>query len=115
MPGGDQTRIYGGIDVSDEANYELGTHHLKCWPESFKATCEGKKSFEIRLYDRDFRPGDMIVLHEWMPGKARESAGYTGRTLMGSVTYIATPDNVAQHSRGAIGEGYVVLGIRWKL
>lgn len=38
------------------------THHLKTDPAAFDAVKEGLKSCEIRFDDRDFKPGDILIL-----------------------------------------------------
>jgi len=42
-------------------------HELKCWPEPFAALLDGRKRFEVRVDDRGFAVGDVLVLHEWDP------------------------------------------------
>ena len=42
------------------------THHLKTKPEYFQAVINGKKPFEIRLNDRDFKQGDRVILEEYL-------------------------------------------------
>ena len=42
------------------------THHLKIKPEYFQAVINGKKPFEIRLNDRDFKQGDRVILEEYL-------------------------------------------------
>lgn len=42
------------------------THHLKTKPEYFQAVINGKKPFEIRLNDRDFKQGDRVILEEYI-------------------------------------------------
>lgn len=39
-------------------------HHLKIEPEYFKEVFFGNKNFEIRLNDRDYQVGDLVVLNE---------------------------------------------------
>jgi len=93
-----------------------GYHHLKCWPDSFNEVLRGARPFEVRLNDRDFRVDDVVVLEEWCPeaGAAREAEGYTGRTVEGRITCVAGP-RTSEVVRGAIQDGYVVLGVAWKL
>lgn len=59
-------------------------HVLKTWPESFQAIWTGKKTFEIRKNDRDFRDRDILLLREW----SKES-GYSGHTMRVRVIYLA--------------------------
>ncbi len=51
------------------------THHLKCWPSFFRAVVEGRKTYEVRTYDRDFAVGDDVLLYEWDP----DQQWFTGR------------------------------------
>jgi hypothetical protein len=78
-------------------------HDIKSWPEHFAASAAGLKPFEVRKNDRDYRVGDRITLHEWIPLGAGEGR-YTGRTLELDVIFI---------TRNAIGlqEGYVSMGL----
>lgn len=72
-------------------------HDLKCWPIPFGLTRDGLKPFEIRLNDRDFKTGDVILLREWVP----ETGLYTGHQLylqIGHIEYLSywglSPDHV---------------------
>lgn len=76
------------------------THELKIRPEYFKAVVLGDKMFEIRKNDRDFRVGDIIVLHEW-----DEERGYTGKHTLVDITYVLTDTEFVK-------EGFAVLGIK---
>ena len=97
------------------AGAHRGIHHLKCHPDSFELSSRGDKSYEIRFDDREFVVGDLIFLHEWAADAStlREAEGYTGRECGPfQITCISTSEKIAVHSRGALGEGYVVLGLR---
>lgn len=53
----------------------MDVHTLKTWPEYFEAIWSGKKNFEIRKADRDFKVGDCLILLEYDP----EANVYTTR------------------------------------
>ena len=76
------------------------THELKIRPKYFKAVVLGDKTFEIRKNDRNFRVGDIIVLHEW-----NEKCGYTGKHTLVYITYVMTDTEFVK-------EGFAVLGIK---
>lgn len=64
------------------------THELKCWPQYFCRVANGSKTFEVRVNDRGFQPGDLVVLREWEPD---------GRTGNGD----DTPMSGQTYSKGA--------------
>ena len=68
-----------------EVEKDAKIHYLKSWPEVFQAHWEGKKSFEIRVNDREFESGDYAVLQEYVP---KETGLYTGREILGVIGYI---------------------------
>lgn len=80
----------------------MKTHKLKIWPEYFKAVKDGRKTFEVRVNDREFQFGDAVVLEEWDPDRdyidsARQqlgpAKGYTGRYGIFRIGYIYPLDN----------------------
>lgn len=83
----------------------MKTHELKTWPQFFEAAQSGEKNFEVRLNDRDFQRGDLLLLREWCP--RRES--FTGREATRKVTYIL---NGGQFG---VEEGYCVMGMEYHL
>lgn len=77
----------------------MTVHELKTWPEYYAAVRSGKKTFEYRENDRDYKVGDYLVLQEFEPS----NHSYTGRSLYAEVTYI-----LDLSSSG----GYVILAIK---
>jgi len=77
------------------------THELKTWPTYFRISKEGHKHFEVRRYDRDFRPGQVILLREWDPSKEE----YTGRELERRISWLLTGGKLG------IEEGYCILAL----
>lgn len=66
-------------------------HRLKVWPFFFREIAEGRKHTEFRKHDRDFRPGDRLLLREYHPLKKE----YTGRCVWRVVVYAYPVDNFA--------------------
>lgn len=62
----------------------LMNHELKIWPEHFDAIVTGKKTFEIRKNDRDYKAGDTILLKRFNPDKKE----YTGETCNLYVSHV---------------------------
>ena len=48
-------------------------HALKILPEFYQAVIDGRKPFEIRKNDRNFKSNDNVILNEYKDGE------YTGR------------------------------------
>jgi len=80
-----------------ENGREESMHELKILPEYFEAVKNGRKQFEIRKNDRDYKIGDVLHLREWT------GENYTGDSYKAEITYIT---DYAQK------DGFVVLGIR---
>ena len=59
------------------------THKLKIAPKYFDDVESGRKPFEFRKNDRDFRVGDILILQEWST-----VVGYTGRETTKQITYV---------------------------
>ena len=51
-------------------------HELKTLPIYFEEVIEGRKSFEVRKNDRNFKVGDMLALNEY----DAEKKEYTGNS-----------------------------------
>lgn len=60
------------------------THELKTWPEYFLPIVLGRKTFEVRKNDRDFKYNDILHLKEWDP----KTGEYTGQAIKMKITYI---------------------------
>ena len=89
------------------------THHvLKTDPAVFEDSYQGKKPFEIRWNDRDFKEGDTIELKETTYSysqminiKDPKPLLYTGRTLNEEVSC------VLHGNKYGLLSGWVILGL----
>ena len=63
----------------------ITAHTLKCWPVQFHAVVNGLKPFELRLIDREFKVGDILILEEYDPSTENS---YTGLSCSREITYI---------------------------
>lgn len=76
-------------------------HALKQYPEFFLDVTTGKKLFEVRKKDRDYKVGDLLALNEYDP----ETKSYTGASVLLHVDYILDNPEYCK-------EGYVVMSIK---
>lgn len=78
------------------------THTLKTWPVYFDALWTGDKTFEVRKNDRNYMPGDKLLLQEYDPGRQT----YLDRELHADVTY-RMPGG-----RWGLAEGYCIMSLK---
>jgi hypothetical protein len=76
------------------------THELKTWPEYFEEIWNGKKKFELRENDRDFKTGDIILLREY----CQKTNTYWGRMIRCVVQYVLS-------DFPGIEKGYAILSL----
>lgn len=72
---------------------------LKVEPKYFQAQKEGRKNFEIRKNDRDYKVGEILILREY----DSETGKYSGRRIFCLITYITDFEQKPD---------YVVLGTK---
>lgn len=61
-------------------------HQLKIHPENFRQLVAGERTFELRLNDRGFEPGDTVELQEFNP----VTQEYSGLTVERRVNRVFT-------------------------
>lgn len=78
-------------------------HRIKAWPGPFADVLSGAKRAEVRINDRNYQVGDVLVIREFKP----ESETYTGRSL----------DRIVSHVQTGFGlpDGVVVLSLQGML
>jgi hypothetical protein len=75
-------------------------HGLKTVQPFFGMVWRGEKTAEIRKHDRNFKPGDVLILQEWS-----EAEGYSGCYMETPITSIVT----AEEFPDGLSEGYCLL------
>ena len=78
-------------------------HELMCHPEVFGAITRGEKVNELRMNDRDFRVGDVLLLYEYDPNLFEGFV--TGAYIRAGVSY------VGDASKFGAPEGFVTMSI----
>ena len=73
-------------------------HSVKCLTDYFNDVLSGRKGFEVRKNDRDYRVGDFLALNEF------DGSSYTGRCAMVYVDYLLANEFCK--------EGFVIMGIK---
>lgn len=85
-------------------------HDLKCWPPHWEAIDTGQKTFDIRINDRGYRSGDLLILREWDPQMPCAEIGldgpFTGRVCQRVVTHVMTGGQFG------LAVGYVALSLQ---
>ena len=84
------------------------SHKLKTDSEVFQAVVEGRKTFEIRFNDRNFKVGDELVLLETIytleeQMKHGKPLLFSGNELRKTISYVL--------SGYGLQDGWVILGI----
>ena len=74
-------------------------HQLKTETKYFKAVKDGRKLFEVRRNDRDYRVGDYLALNEL----SADGKKYTGDSILLRIKYILDDARLLR-------DGYVGLG-----
>lgn len=87
-------------------------HALKCWPRYFNDIASGKKTFEIRLNDRNFKVGDHLVLLEFDPGGIVDDDQNTSKPVFSGNTIVTEVVYIVVGGQFGLAEGYVVMGIK---
>ena len=78
-------------------------HKLKILPEYFIDIVEGRKTFEVRKNDRDYKVGDILILHNYYPDI--DFYDINGAYIECIVSYIIDLTEIGI-------KGYVAMGIK---
>lgn len=77
-------------------------HELKINQIYLKLIIDGRKNWEVRKNDRNFKEGDTIIVKEYI----LETKSYTGREAEGTILYVFSNDEMLK-------PGYVILSVKW--
>lgn len=80
----------------------MKVHKLKIKEEYFNEVKEGRKTFEIRKNDRDYKVGDVVILT-----KVDNEGFLTREVLVGTITYLLK--NCPQYGLGC---GYCIFSLK---
>lgn len=81
--------------------YNIMKHKLKILPHYFEAIKEGRKKFEVRFNDRDYKEKDILILEELDP---------LGEDLTGNILFVKVIYVLKDYG---LQEGYCILGIEF--
>lgn len=84
---------------SDQAQPEEKVHEVKLAAMYYDDVKAGKKTFELRKNDRNYKEGDKLHMLEFKDGR------HTGRTISADIVYLL-------EEYTGLTEGYCILGIR---
>lgn len=82
-------------------------HKLKSWPFFFEQIRLGHKKHDLRMKDREFKVGDMVMLCEYDPF----AGTYTGRALLAKITYITSNDYPCAYSSAVLDREACILSL----
>lgn len=83
-------------------------HRVKSWSHLFVPIVEGRKVHDLRVDDRGFEVGDIMVLQEYDV----ISGTYTGRETRREITYITSDKFPCAFSSAILPKPYVILSLR---
>ena len=78
-------------------------HELKTINPYFQKLAEGKKTFELRKNDRDYKVGDVLFLKEYDTIKKEYKSGLLKRLITDVLTHEEFPEGIK--------EGYCILSL----
>lgn len=83
-------------------------HKVKSWAHFFDAIYDGKKLHDLRINDRNYKVGDILVLQRYDNINGR----YTGEECEVRITYMTSSVVPCAFSSAILPKDYVILSIR---
>lgn len=84
---------------SDKAESKIKVHTVKIAKMYYEDVKSGKKSFELRKNDREYKQGDILRMLEYAEGE------WTGREMIAEVTYL-------MKDYAGLEEGYCIMALK---
>ena len=81
-------------------------HEVKSWSHLFDAIRWGKKPYDLRKNDRNYKIGDVLILEKYDNIAGR----YTGDVCRRTVSYITNNDTPCAVSSAVLPNEYCILG-----
>jgi len=81
----------------------MNVHELKSWPLGFGDIRKGRKRYEIRFNDRDFKPGDVLWLRLYNPNTKE----YGDQSELVRVNNVRTTQDIP----AGLADGYVIMDV----
>lgn len=85
----------------------MKTHYCKSWTYFYDAIVSGEKTHDLRINDRDFAVGDIIVLRRY----DQVNGKYTGEECEVKITYITSNKTPCAFSCAVLNKEYCILSI----
>jgi len=84
------TKINAFLQTLKKGKRKVGpvTHELKCWASVFSEKWHNKKNWEIRLNDRNYKIGDILIEREFFPGANNGLGAFGTDEIHEEVIYI---------------------------
>ncbi|MCP4599213.1 MAG: DUF3850 domain-containing protein [Proteobacteria bacterium] len=85
-------------------------HRLKCYTDFYQEVKSGRKNFELRRDDRNYKVGDILLLRETTKSGNGEWIE-TGEYVLREITYVFRPGGGAAEIFG-LDNAFCILSIR---
>lgn len=83
-------------------------HSVKSWTHLFKPIADGRKLYDLRKNDRNYKVGDLVHLLEYDAEKGK----FTGEECVVEITYITNHVTPCAVSSAVLPNDYCILGYR---
>ena len=83
-------------------------HHVKSWKHLYWPIAHGLKTHDLRINDRNYKVGDILILEEY----DIEAGEYTGNSTKVQVTYITSNQFPCAFSSAVLPKDYAILSIK---